>query len=126
MTKIIQNVLEQTRTIYEEKFLRVSKRSVYLMDDEKNRLLELINLVNERRVYINNQIVNNKELTGVTIDGGSILGEDKVDEYKSQVKIIDKYKNNVRMEGILKEELVTLENYIKKANNKIINNKNLN
>lgn len=126
MTKIIQNVLEQTRTIYEEKFLRVSKRSVYLMDDEKNRLLELINLVNERRVYINNQIVNNKELTGVTIDGGSILGEDKVDEYKSQVKIIDKYKNNVRMEGILKEELVTLENNIKKANNKIINNKNLN
>lgn len=126
MTKIIQNVLEQTRTIYEEKFSRVSKRSVYLMDDEKNRLLELINLVNERRVYINNQIVNNKELTGITIDGGSILGEDKVDEYKSQVKIIDKYKNNVRMEGILKEELVTLENNIKKANNKIVNNKNLN
>ena len=37
-------------------------------------------------------------------------------------KIIDKYKNNVRMEGILKEELVSLETNIKKANDKIGNN----
>ena len=93
MTKIIQSVLEQTKTIYEEKFTRVSKRSVYLIDDEKNRLLELIGLVNERRVYINNQIINNKELTGITIDSGSVLGEDKLEEYKSLVKIIDKILN---------------------------------
>ena len=50
MTKIIQNVLEQTKIIYEEKYKKVAGRSVYLMDEEKNRLLELINLINERRV----------------------------------------------------------------------------
>lgn len=126
MTKIIQNVLEQTKIIYEEKYKKVAGRSVYLMDEEKNRLLELINLINERRVYVNNQVINNKELTGITIDCGNILGEDKLDDYKSQVKIIDKYKNNVRMEGILKEELSTLETNIKKANDKIGNNKSLN
>ena len=126
MTKIIESVLEQTKVIYEEKYQKVSERSVYLMDEEKNRLLELINLINERRVYVNNQITNNRELTGIALNGGSVLGEEKLDDYKAQVKIIDKYKNNVRMEGILKEEIINLENNIKKANNKISNNKNLN
>lgn len=126
MTKIIQSVLNQTNAIYEEKYQKVSERSVYLMNEEKNRLLELINLINERRVYVNNQISNNKELTGININNGIILGEDKIDEYKAQVKIIDQYKNNIRMEGILKDELITLENNIKKANEKISNNKNLN
>ena len=126
MTKIIQNVLDKTKAIYEEKYKKILERSVYLMDEEKNRLLELINLINERRVYVNNQISNNKELTGITIDSNSVLGEEKLDNFKSQVKIIDKYKNNIRMEGILKEEIVSLENNIKKANNKISNNKNLN
>ena len=126
MTKIIQSVLEQTNAIYEEKYTKVLNRSVYLMDEEKNRLLELINLINERRVYVNNQVINNKDLTGIILDAGPILGEDKLEEYKSQVKIIDKYKNNVRMESVLKDEIVNLENSIKKANNKISNNKNLN
>ena len=126
MTKIIQNVLVQTNAIYEEKYTKVSRRSVYLMDEEKNRLLELINLINERRVYVNNQITNNKELTGINLDAGNILGEEKLEEYKAQVKIIDKYKNNIRMEGVLKEEITNLESNIKKANDKISNNKNLN
>ena len=60
MTKIIQNVLEKTNTIYEEKYSNIAKRSVYLMDEEKTRLLELINLINERRTYVNKQIISNK------------------------------------------------------------------
>lgn len=126
MTKIIQNVLEQTNSIYETKYMKVARRSVYLMDEEKTRLLELINLVNERRVYVNNQITNNKELTGIDIEVESILGEDKLEEYKSRVKIIEKYKSNLKLEGILKEEIKTLDINIKKANSKINNNKNLN
>jgi len=126
MTKIIQTVLEMTNTVYEEKYLRVEKRSVYLTDEEKTRLLELINLINERRVYINNQIINNKELTGLGLDVGNILGEDKLEEYKSQVKIIDKYKNNMRLETVLKDEIKSLDVAIRKANDKISNNKNLN
>lgn len=126
MTKLMESVLEQTRAIYEEKYNKVVSRSVYLMDEEKNRLLELINLINERRVYVNNQVMNNRELTGITINSGSILGEECLDDYKEQVKIIDKYKNNIRMESILKEELETLETNIKKANDKNNNNKNLN
>lgn len=126
MTIIIQDVLEETNTIYEEKYRKVEKRSVYLMDEEKNRLLELINLISERQAYVNNQINNNKEITGITINTNSILGEEKIEEYKMQVKIIDKYKNNIRMECLLQEDLKTLEKNIKKTNIKISNNQHLN
>ncbi|MDD5826361.1 MAG: hypothetical protein PUD25_01140 [Bacilli bacterium] len=126
MTKIIQSVLEITNAIYEEKFKKVEKRSVYLMSEERTRLLELINLINERRAYVNNQVVSNKELTGIGIDVQTILGEEKLEEYKQQVKIIERYKNNIKLEGILKEEIKSLDSSIKKANDKIKNNENLN
>ena len=126
MTKIIQTVLEITNTIYEEKYHAVEKRSVYLMSEERTRLLELINLINERKAYVNNQIAGNKELTGIGIEMETILGEDKLETYKQQVKIIERYKNNIKLEGTLKEEIKALDISIKKANDKISNNKNLN
>lgn len=126
MTKIIQNVLEITNTIYIKKFKTVENRKVYLMSEERTRLLELINLINERKAYVNNQITSNKELTGIGIDVGTIFGEDKLETYKGQVKIIERYKNNVRLESVLKEEIKQLDINIKKANNKISNNKSLN
>ena len=96
------------------------------MSEERTRLLELINLINERRAYVNNQVVSNKELTGIGIDVQTILGEEKLEEYKQQVKIIERYKNNIKLEGILKEEIKSLDSSIKKANDKIKNNENLN
>ena len=126
MTKIIEEVVRITNSIYEKKFKQVSVQSVYLMDDERNRLSELINLIQERRAYVNNQITSNQELTGISFSVNPILGEDKLEEYKSHVKLIDKYKNNVKLEVVLKEEIQNLEVTIRKANHKINNNKNLN
>ena len=126
MTKIISQVIEVTNTIYENKYKRVATRAVYLMDDEKNRLLELINLISERRAYINNQVTSNEETTSMSIETGRILGEDKLEDYKRNVKIIDRYKNNIRLESILKGEIINLDKVIKKATEKISNNKSIN
>ena len=126
MTKILQSYLEITNVNYENKYMKVVNKSVYLMDEEKSRLLELINLINERRTYINNQIKTNKELTGISLEITDLMGEDKVEEYKNQVKIIDRYKNNIKLESVLKEEIQVLDVNIKRANDKINNNKNLN
>ena len=41
------------------------------------------------------------------------------EEYKSNVKMIDRYKNNVQTEIILKDEIQTLDNTIDKVNSKI-------
>ena len=126
MTKILQSYLEITNINYENKYKKVVNKTVYLMDEEKSRLLELVNLINERRTYINNQIATNKELTGINLEIADLMGEDKLEEYKNQVKIIDRYKNNIKLESVLKEEIQVLENNIKRANDKINNNKNLN
>ena len=126
MSKILQSYIEITNISYKEKYMKVVNKSVYLMDEEKSRLLELINLINERRTYVNNQIESNKELTGIYLEIDEIMGEDKVEEYKNQVKIIDRYKNNIKLESVLKEEIQVLDNNIKRANDKINNNKNLN
>ena len=126
MTKIISQVINDTNSIYENKYKKLSTRAVYLMDDEKNRLLELINLINERRAYINNQITSNQEITSLTVEMPKILGEEKIEEYKNNVKIIDRYKNNIRLEGILKDEIEKLDEEIKQVASKIANNKNVN
>ena len=126
MTRIIEEVLTITNSIYEKKYKQVVSVSVYLMDDERNRLSELINLINERRVYVNNQIISNRELTGVSIETPSVLGEEKLEEYKNSLKLIDRYKSNIQLEAALKDEIQNLETTIKKANNKINNNKNIN
>ena len=126
MTRLIQNVLDITNSIYEEKYKTVENRSVYLMSEERTRLLELVNLINERKAYVNNQITRNKELTGVGIEVKPILGEDKLESYKQQVKIIERYKNNIKLESVLKDEIKTLDANIKKANEKINSNQNLN
>ena len=126
MTRIIKNVLDITNNIYEEKYTKVVNRKTYLMDEEKIRLLELVNLINERRAYVNNQVTSNADVTGITLDYISVLGEDKLDEYKEEVKIIDKYKNNIRLNSTLKDEVSNLNVSIKKASDKVNSNKMLN
>lgn len=126
MTRIIQRVLDITKNVYEEKYLKVLNRSTFLMDEERNRLLELINLINERKTYVTNQIDNNYENTGISFTVDDVLGEDKLDEYKEQVKIIERYKNNIKLDGVLKDEIASLDVSIKKANDKIGSNKILN
>ena len=126
MTKIIQSVLDITNNIYENKYNKIFNKSTFLMDEEKDRLLELINLINERKTYVNNQVSNNYEVTGISLDIGEVLGEDKLDEYKEQVKVIEKYKNNIKLNGVLKDELTHLDISIRKANNKLNSNKVLN
>lgn len=126
MTRIITRVLDITNGIYEDKYKKIVNRTTYLMDEEKNKLLELINLINERRAYINNQITSNSDATGITIEVDSILGEDKLDEYKEEVKVIDKYKSNIKSDGVLKDEISKLDISIKKAKDKISSNRVLN
>ncbi|MEE3343366.1 MAG: hypothetical protein VZS44_04695 [Bacilli bacterium] len=126
MTKIIQRVLELTNNIYENKYLKLENKTTYLMDDEKNRLIEIVNLIIERKEYINNQIASNEELTGITIDPIGALGEEKLNEYQEEIDIIEQYKKNANINNTLREELAQLNISIKKAKEKIGTNKIVN
>ena len=126
MTKITEQILSYTNEIYEKQYNKLQNRKTLLMEEEKNKLLEIINLINERKVYINNQIQSNREITALDIEYTPILGEDKIEDYKNKVKIIEKYNNNLKTHASLIDEIKELNIRIEKAKVKIDSNKYLN
>lgn len=126
MTKITEQILSLTNEIYIGQYNKLQNKKTFLMEEEKNKLLELISLINERKAYMANQIRSNREITALDIEMPSILGEDMLEEYKKKVKVIEKYNNNVKNHAILVEEIKELSDKIEKAKTKIENNKYLN
>lgn len=126
MTKLTEQILYQTNEIYERQYNKLLNKKTFLMDEERNKLLELISLINERKAYLSNQIESNREVTALNIEMPSILGEDMQEEFKKKVKIIEKYKNNIKTHASLIEEIKDLNEKIEKAKAKIENNKYLN
>jgi len=126
MTRITEQIIEETKEIYESQYNKLLEKKTYLMEEEKNKLHEIINLINERRAYINNQINSNREITKLSITPKQVLGEDKIEEYKNRVKIIEKYNSNLKLHDTLVEEIKELNTKTTKAKTKIENNKYLN
>ena len=89
MTKITEQIISLTNEIYESQYNKLQNKKTLLMEEEKNKLLAIISLINERKAYINNQIQSNREVTALDIEMPSILGEDQMDEFKKKVKIIE-------------------------------------
>ena len=75
MTKITEQILALTNEVYERQYNKLLAKKTFLMAEEKNKLLELISLINERKAYITNQISSNKEITAFDITFPEILGE---------------------------------------------------
>jgi len=126
MTKITEQILSFTNEIYERQYNKLQNKKTFLMEEEKNKLLEIISLINERKAYINNQIQSNREVTALDIKIEPILGEDKIEEIKKKVKIIEKYNNNLKTHASLIDEINELNERIEKAKTKIEGNKYLN
>lgn len=126
MTKITEQILSLTNEIYEKQYNKLQNKKTLLMEEEKNKLLGIISLINERKAYINNQIQSNREITALDIEMPPILGEDKIEEFKKKVKIIEKYNSNLKTHASLVEEIEELNDKIDKAKSKIEGNKYLN
>lgn len=126
MDKIKERILIETNNIYEEKYMMLLGSTTYLISEEKERLLCLIKLIEERIEYVKKERLRHKEITGNLIDYPKILGEDKLGEFRNHIKIIDKFNENKRKENALSIEINELDSRISEAIKKIKNNKNLN
>lgn len=126
MTKIKEKILEETNSIYEEEYMLLLGSSTYLINEEKERLLCLIKLIEERIKYVKDNRKDHKEITGQAIDYFSVPGEDKLGQFKRNVKIIDKFNANKKKEHQLGIEINELDEKISEAVKKIKNNKSLN
>jgi len=126
MNRIEEKILEETNSIYEEEYMLLVGSSTYLVNEEKERLVCLIKLIEDRIQYVKERRKNHKEITGYNVDYPTILGEDKVGEFKRNIKIIDKFSENKNKETQLSIEINELDTKISEAVKKIKNNKNLN
>lgn len=126
MTKITEQIISLTNEIYEGQYNKLQSKKTFLMEEEKNKLLGIISLINERKAYINNQIQSNREVTALDIETPIILGEDQIEGFKRKVNIIEKYNSNLKMHASLIEEIEELNEKIEKAKTKIEGNKYLN
>lgn len=126
MNRIEEKILEETNSIYEEKYMLLLGSNTYLINEEKERLQSLIKLIEERIAYVKDRRKKNKEITGYNVDYPTILGEDKLGEFKNNIRIIDKFNENKKLENQLGIEINELDAKISEAVKKIKNNKNLN
>ena len=78
MNKIEEKILEETNAIYEEEYMLLLGSSTYLVHEEKERLLCLIKLIEDRVKYIKERRNNHKDITGYMVDYPRVLGEDKL------------------------------------------------
>ena len=126
MNKLLERIFEETNSIYEEEYMLLLGSSTYLINEEKERLLCLIKLIEDRIDYIKEKRNRHKELTGYSVSYPKVMGEDKLGEFKRNIKIIDKFNENKKKENSLSIEINDLDSKISEAVKKIKNNKNLN
>ncbi len=126
LTKLEEKIIALTNESYEEEYYALANKECGLLDDEKNRVNLLIDLINQRLSYIEKRCNKHYALTGESINVSEVLGADKLDEYENRVRVIDKYVKNIKLEKELNEEVKSLTNKIALASEKIDINKSLN
>lgn len=125
LNKIEENILNATNDIYEEFYNKLASKVSTFIDEEKERLTNIISLIEDRIKYLDDRKAKHKKITNIIVEEPRILGQEKLDNYKKRIKIIDKYKQNVKLKQELKKEISVLEEKEKvclsklKANDKI-------
>ena len=125
LNKIEENILNATNDIYEEFYNKLASKVSTFIDEEKERLNNMISLIEDRIKYLDDRKAKHKKVTNIIVEEPRILGQEKLDDYKKRIKIIDKYKQNVKLKQELKKEISVLEEKEKvclsklKANDKI-------
>jgi hypothetical protein len=80
LTKLENKIISLTSEIYDEEYNALANKECGLLDDEKNRLTSLIELINQRLSYVEKRCNNHYALTGESINVSEVLGANKLDE----------------------------------------------
>lgn len=119
LTKLLNNIIETTNEIYEEKYNEINSKAVEGFEEEKEKYNEIINLINKREEYITNLISKHYIFTSKKFDEPSFLGKFDIDEYKNKIEVIDNYLDNINSIKKHNIELEKINNAIELAKEKI-------
>lgn len=94
LDKIEKQILLETNNEYEQEYMSALEKESKFLEEEKDKLRELISIINTRREYLNERKKKHKKVTGSLVELTTFLGEDKLTIYKRNLKIIEKYEEN--------------------------------
>lgn len=126
LNKLQQDILLTTEEMYNEEYNKLYEQKTSLLKEEKDRLISLIELIENRRKYVTEQIENHKQNVLLDFEVPEILGQDKLSEFQKRIKIIDKYRQNVRLKDKLIKEIDNIKENITKSETKIKANDKIN
>ena len=126
LTKLEEKIISLTNDMYEEEYYALANKECKLLEEEKERITSLIELINQRLSYVEKRCNNHYKLTGCSIDVHDVLGASQLDELENKIRIIDKYSKNIKLETELNDDVNSLTNKITLASEKISINESLN
>ena len=126
LNRIEKDILKSTENIYNEKYNVLINQKTSLLKEEKERLINLIDLIENRRKYVNDELQKHTRYVPIDFEVPKILGQDQVIDFQKRIKIIDKYRQNMRLKDKLVKEIDTLKDSINKSEVKIRANERIN
>lgn len=126
LDKIEKQILLETNTEYEEEYTILFEKESKLIMEEKEKLNNLIKLITERKNYLNERKNNHQKVTGSLVELTTFLGEDKLNDFKERLRIIEKYEQNKIISSNIIKELKSLDVRISEASRNVKANSRLN
>lgn len=126
LDRLEEKIIKLTNNIYENAYYSLFNKETYLLEEEKNRLSSLIELISNRMDYVNDRKNKHYELTGKDLDIYNFVGMDVYDTLKDRLKIIEKYSDNIKRKEEIEDFLDKLDNKLRLAQEKISINESLN
>ena len=126
LDRLEEKIIKLTNGIYENAYYSLYNKETYLLEEEKNRLGSLIELISNRMDYVNDRKNRHYELTGKNLDIYDFVGIDVYDTLKDRLKVIEKYSDNIKRKEDIDDYLDKLDSKLKLAQEKISINDALN
>lgn len=126
LTKLEKKIIELTNEIYETEYYNLANKETCLLEDERERLSLLLDLINQRLSYVEKRNNDHYQLTGEVIDAPEVLGVNTIDNLEERIVIIDKFEQNNKLSENLKIDIDSLNNKIELVKEKIDINNSLN
>ena len=126
LDRLEEKIIKLTNSIYENAYYSLYNKETYLLEEEKNRLGSLIELISNRMDYVNDRKNKHYELTGKNLDIYNFVGMDVYDTLKDRLKVIEKYSDNIKRKEDIDDYLDKLDSKLKLAQEKISINEALN
>lgn len=126
LDRLEEKIIKLTNCVYENAYYSLYNKETYLLEEEKNRLGSLIELISNRMDYVNDRKSKHYELTGINLDIYDFVGIDVYDTLKDKLKIIEKYSDNIKRKEDIDDYLDKLDSKLKLAQEKISINEALN